>query len=69
MMKKRLKGHKKKQKLMQNAAEGGSAVDFEATCEEYKPSDFHHEISEFNISTHISEFLTSRLLVCFFVFF
>lgn len=64
VMKKRLKSHYKKQKLMQSAAEGGPTdtyydyicvVDFEATCEEYNPSDFLHEIIEFPmvlINTH-----------------
>ncbi|CAK6949965.1 '-5' exoribonuclease 1 [Scomber scombrus] len=67
VMKKRLKSHYKKQKLMQTAAEGGPTdtyydyicvVDFEATCEEDNPSDFLHEIIEFPmvlISTHTLE--------------
>lgn len=66
-MKKRLKSHYKKQKLMQTAAEGGPTdtyydyicvVDFEATCEEDNPSDFLHEIIEFPmvlINTHTLE--------------
>ncbi|XP_051248539.1 3'-5' exoribonuclease 1 [Dicentrarchus labrax] len=71
VMKKRLKSHYKKQKLMQSAAEGGPTdtyydyicvVDFEATCEEDNPSDFHHEIIEFPmvlISTHTLEIVDS----------
>ncbi|XP_039996077.1 3'-5' exoribonuclease 1 [Xiphias gladius] len=67
VMKKRLKSHYKKQKLMQSAAEGGPTdtyydyicvVDFEATCEEDNPSDFLHEIIEFPmvlINTHTLE--------------
>lgn len=67
VMKKRLKSHYKKQKLMQTAAEGGPTdtyydyicvVDFEATCEEDNPSDFLHEIIEFPmvlINTHTLE--------------
>lgn len=56
VMKKRLKSHYKKQKLMQTAAEGGPTdtyydyicvVDFEATCEEDNPAGFMHEIIEF----------------------
>lgn len=56
VMKKRLKSHYKKQKLLQTATEGSATdtyydyicvVDFEATCEEHNPSDFHHEIIEF----------------------
>lgn len=70
MMKKRLKSHYKKQKLMQSAAEGGPTdtyydyicvVDFEATCEEDNPSDFLHEIIEFPmvlISTHTLEIVS-----------
>lgn len=70
MMKKRLKSHYKKQKLMQSAAEGGPTdtyydyicvVDFEATCEEDNPSDFHHEIIEFPmvlINTHTLEIVS-----------
>lgn len=69
-MKKRLKSHYKKQKLLQTAAEGGSTdtyydyicvVDFEATCEEDNPSDFHHEIIEFPmvlINTHTLEIVS-----------
>uniref|UniRef100_A0A3Q2NT24 3'-5' exoribonuclease 1 n=1 Tax=Fundulus heteroclitus TaxID=8078 RepID=A0A3Q2NT24_FUNHE len=64
VMKKRLKNHYKKQKLLQSAAEGGPTdtyydficvVDFEATCEEDNPPDFLHEIIEFPmvlIDTH-----------------
>ncbi|XP_027128303.1 3'-5' exoribonuclease 1 isoform X1 [Larimichthys crocea] len=71
VMKKRLKSHYKKQKLMQSAAEGGPTdtyyhyicvVDFEATCEEDNPSDFHHEIIEFPmvlINTHTLEIVDS----------
>ena len=71
-MKKRLKSHYKKQKLMQSAAEGGPTdtyydyicvVDFEATCEEDNPSDFHHEIIEFPmvlINTHTLEIVSSN---------
>lgn len=67
VMKKRLKNHYKKQKLLQTAAEGGPTdtyydyicvVDFEATCEEDNPSDFQHEIIEFPmvlINTHTLE--------------
>ncbi|KAK2882901.1 3'-5' exoribonuclease 1 [Channa argus] len=67
VMKKRLKSHYKKQKLMQSAAEGGPTdtyydyicvVDFEATCEEDNPPDYLHEIIEFPmvlISTHTLE--------------
>ncbi|KAK2859146.1 hypothetical protein Q5P01_003766 [Channa striata] len=67
VMKKRLKSHYKKQKLMQSAAEGGPTdtyydyicvVDFEATCEEDNPSDYLHEIIEFPmvlIRTHTLE--------------
>lgn len=69
-MKKRLKSHYKKQKLMQSAAEGGPTdtyydyicvVDFEATCEEDNPADFHHEIIEFPmvlINTHTLEIVS-----------
>lgn len=71
VMKKRLKSHYKKQKLMQTAAEGGHTdtyydyicvVDFEATCEEDNPSDFLHEIIEFPmvlINTHTLEIVDS----------
>ncbi|XP_075886085.1 3'-5' exoribonuclease 1 [Nelusetta ayraudi] len=71
VMKKRLKSHYKKQKLLQTAAEGGATdtyydyicvVDFEATCEEHNPSDFHHEIIEFPmvlINTHTLEIVDS----------
>ncbi|KAM8739620.1 3'-5' exoribonuclease 1 [Acanthopagrus schlegelii] len=71
VMKKRLKSHYKKQKLLQSAAEGGPTdtyydyicvVDFEATCEEDNPSDFHHEIIEFPmvlINTHTLEIVDS----------
>lgn len=64
VMKKRLKSHFKKLKLMQAVAEGGSTdtyydyicvVDFEATCEENNPPEFTHEIIEFPmvlINTH-----------------
>ncbi|XP_035466728.2 3'-5' exoribonuclease 1 [Scophthalmus maximus] len=67
VMKKRLKNHYKRQKLLQSAAEGGPTdtyydyicvVDFEATCEENNPSDFLHEIIEFPmvlINTHTLE--------------
>lgn len=70
VMKKRLKSHYKKQKLQQTAAEGGATdtyydyicvVDFEATCEEHNPSDFHHEIIEFPmvlINTHTLEIVS-----------
>lgn len=70
VMKKRLKSHYKKQKLLQTAAEGGATdtyydyicvVDFEATCEEHNPSDFHHEIIEFPmvlINTHTLEIVS-----------
>ncbi|KAK0153520.1 3'-5' exoribonuclease 1 [Merluccius polli] len=67
VMKKRLKSHYKKQKLMQSV--GGRRrhghllrlhlrVDFEATCEEDNPAEFHHEIIEFPmvlINTHTLE--------------
>ncbi|XP_047431175.1 3'-5' exoribonuclease 1 [Mugil cephalus] len=71
VMKKRLKSHYKKHKLMQTAAEGGPTdtyydyicvVDFEATCEEDNPPDFHHEIIEFPmvlINTHTLEIVDS----------
>ncbi|TNM91594.1 3'-5' exoribonuclease 1 [Takifugu rubripes] len=71
VMKKRLKSHYKRQKLMQTAAEGGftdtyydyiCVVDFEATCEVDNPSDFHHEIIEFPmvlINTHTLEIVDS----------
>lgn len=71
VMKKRLKSHYKKQKLMQSATEGGPTdtyydyicvVDFEATCEEDNPADFHHEIIEFPmvlVSTHTLEIVDS----------
>lgn len=74
VMKKRLKSHYKKQKLMQSAAEGGPTdtyydyicvVDFEATCEEDNPSDFHHEIIEFPmvlINTHTLEIVSLNCL-------
>ncbi|XP_068611471.1 3'-5' exoribonuclease 1 [Brachionichthys hirsutus] len=67
VMKRRLKNHYKKQKLLQAATEGGSTdtyydyicvVDFEATCEEDNPPDFQHEIIEFPIvliDTHTLE--------------
>ncbi|KAK0153519.1 3'-5' exoribonuclease 1 [Merluccius polli] len=67
VMKKRLKSHYKKQKLMQSVAAGGATdtyydyicvVDFEATCEEDNPAEFHHEIIEFPmvlINTHTLE--------------
>ncbi|KAM4614624.1 3'-5' exoribonuclease 1 isoform 1-T1 [Polymixia lowei] len=67
VMKKRLKSHYKKQKLMQSVAAGASTdtyydyicvVDFEATCEEDNPPDFLHEIIEFPmvlINTHTLE--------------
>lgn len=60
---------------MQTAAEGGPTdtyydyicvVDFEATCEEDNPADFHHEIIEFPmvlISTHTLE-IVSWVLRC-----
>lgn len=69
-MKKRLKSHYKRQKLLQTAAEGGftdtyydyiCVVDFEATCEVDNPSDFHHEIIEFPmvlINTHTLEIVS-----------
>ncbi|XP_072309822.1 3'-5' exoribonuclease 1 isoform X2 [Eucyclogobius newberryi] len=56
VMKKRLKSHYKKQKLMQSAAEESPTdtyydyicvVDFEATCEKDNPPGFKHEIIEF----------------------
>uniref|UniRef100_H3D565 3'-5' exoribonuclease 1 n=1 Tax=Tetraodon nigroviridis TaxID=99883 RepID=H3D565_TETNG len=71
VMKKRLKSHYKRQKLMQTAAEGGvtdtyydyiCVVDFEATCEVDNPSDYHHEIIEFPmvlINTHTLEIVDS----------
>ncbi|KAA8580346.1 hypothetical protein FQN60_005881 [Etheostoma spectabile] len=71
VMKKRLKSHYKKQKLLQSASEGGPTdtyydyicvVDFEATCEEDNPSDFHHEIIEFPmvlINTHTLQIVDS----------
>ncbi|KAF7642389.1 hypothetical protein LDENG_00258690 [Lucifuga dentata] len=71
VMKKRLKSHYKKQKLMQSAAAGGATdtyydyicvVDFEATCEEDNPSDFLHEIIEFPmvlINTHTLEIVNT----------
>ncbi|KAJ8339120.1 hypothetical protein SKAU_G00359060 [Synaphobranchus kaupii] len=67
VLKKRLKSHYKKQKLMQAVVEGGPTdtyydyicvVDFEATCEENNPPDFLHEIIEFPIvlvNTHTLE--------------
>lgn len=70
VMKKRLKSHYKKQKLQQSAADGVATdtyydyicvVDFEATCEEDNPSDFHHEIIEFPlvlINTHTLEIVS-----------
>lgn len=74
-MKKRLKSHYKRQKLMQTAAEGGltdtyydyiCVVDFEATCEVDNPSDFHHEIIEFPmvlIDTHTLEIVSEAFEV------
>ncbi|XP_056133485.1 3'-5' exoribonuclease 1 [Lampris incognitus] len=71
VMKKRLKSHYKKQKLMQSvAAEGATdtyydyicVVDFEATCEEDNPPNFLHEIIEFPmvlINTHTLEIVDS----------
>ncbi|KAM3587857.1 uncharacterized protein V6R79_015389 [Siganus canaliculatus] len=71
VMKKRLKSHYKKQKLLQSAADGGltdtyydyiCVVDFEATCKEDNPPDFHHEIIEFPmvlINTHTLEIVDS----------
>lgn len=71
VMKKRLKSHYKKQKLMQSSTESSPTdtyydyicvVDFEATCEEDNPSDFHHEIIEFPmvlINTHTLEIVDS----------
>ena len=56
VMKKRLKSHYKKQKLMASVADGGPTdtyydyicvVDYEATCEEDNPPEFQHEIIEF----------------------
>lgn len=76
-MKKRLKSHYKKQKLMQTAAEGDTTdtyydyicvVDFEATCEVDNPSDFHHEIIEFPmvlINTHTLEIVSEVFEVDF----
>ena len=70
VMKKRLKSHYKKQKLMQTVADGGPTdtyydyicvVDFEATCEEDNPQDFLHEIIEFPmvlINTHTLEIVS-----------
>ncbi|CAL8323367.1 unnamed protein product [Lota lota] len=68
VMKKRLKSHYKKQKLLESVASGGGAtdtyydyicvVDFEATCEEDNPPEFQHEIIEFPmvlINTHTLE--------------
>ncbi|KAJ8260908.1 hypothetical protein COCON_G00166310 [Conger conger] len=67
VLRKRLKSHYKRQKLMQNAAGGGPTdtyydyicvVDFEATCEENNPPDFMHEIIEFPmvlVNTHTLE--------------
>lgn len=67
VMKKRLKSHYKRQKLMESIAAGGPTdryydyicvVDFEATCEEDNPPDFLHEIIEFPmvlINTHTLE--------------
>uniref|UniRef100_A0AAY4C0Q3 3'-5' exoribonuclease 1 n=1 Tax=Denticeps clupeoides TaxID=299321 RepID=A0AAY4C0Q3_9TELE len=58
VLRKRLKSHCKKQKLLVAAAEGGvtdtyydfiCVVDFEATCEESNPPGFLHEIIEFPI--------------------
>ncbi|XP_047194611.1 3'-5' exoribonuclease 1 [Hippoglossus stenolepis] len=71
VMKKRLKSHYKKQKLLQSTTEGGPTdtyydyicvVDFEATCEEDNPPDFLHEIIEFPmvlVSTHTLEIVDS----------
>ncbi|XP_060951088.1 3'-5' exoribonuclease 1 isoform X2 [Limanda limanda] len=71
VMKKRLKSHYKKQKLLQSTSEGGATdtyydyicvVDFEATCEEDNPPDFLHEIIEFPmvlVSTHTLEIVDS----------
>ncbi|KAI7796242.1 3'-5' exoribonuclease 1 [Triplophysa rosa] len=66
VLRKRLKSYYKKQKLMHSAAGGNSdlyydyicVVDFEATCEENNPPDYHHEIIEFPIvliDTHTLE--------------
>lgn len=75
MMKKRLKSHYKRQKLLQTAAEGDATdtyydyicvVDFEATCEEHNPSDFHHEIIEFPmvlVNTHTLEIVSGLYTV------
>ncbi|XP_043916875.1 3'-5' exoribonuclease 1 [Protopterus annectens] len=59
VLKKRLKSHYKKQKLLQAAQTEASStdtyydficvIDFEATCEENNPNDFLHEIIEFPI--------------------
>ncbi|NWX94084.1 ERI1 exoribonuclease, partial [Nothoprocta pentlandii] len=57
VLKKRLKNHYKKQKLVQKeaAGDGGGGldylcvVDFEATCEEGNPPGFVHEIIEFPV--------------------
>lgn len=77
MMKKRLKSHYKRQKLLQTAAEDGATdtyydyicvVDFEATCEEHNPSDFHHEIIEFPmvlINTHTLEIVSGLYTVSY----
>lgn len=66
VLRKRLKSYYKKQKLMHSASGGNSelyydyicVVDFEATCEENNPPDYHHEIIEFPmvlIDTHTLE--------------
>ncbi|KAJ3612618.1 hypothetical protein NHX12_020886 [Muraenolepis orangiensis] len=64
VMKTRLKSHYKKQKLKQSAHPPDTyydyicVVDFEATCQEDNPPEFHHEIIEFPvvlINTHTLE--------------
>lgn len=79
VMKKRLKSHYRKQKLMQSAAEGGPTdtyydyicvVDFEATCEEDNPSDFLHEIIEFPlvlINTHTLQIVSAVFTLSWFI--
>lgn len=63
---------------MQSAAEGGPTdtyydyvcvVDFEATCEEDNPPDFHHEIIEFPmvlINTHTLEIVSCVCILMLF---
>ncbi|TRY99387.1 hypothetical protein DNTS_002005 [Danionella cerebrum] len=56
VLRKRLKSYNKRLKLMYSPASDGNkddyfdyicVVDFEATCEEHNPPDYHHEIIEF----------------------